>query len=175
MVSRSIPQTCAQRTPDRGLTRTREHRHQPCLLPWVSAFARVHPNGHGAVTSLPGRPAASESREPPYLQNRPNVGNSRSPGDATAGASAGIGPCRILLWSGLVVSVGQRYGRPMGRCGREDHGSPALSLHGSATARASRRPGQGQGLTPQALTAPRRRRRAREGPRPGIKLGRSSG
>src|SRR5947207_12140958 len=34
------------------------------------------------------------------------VGNSRSPGDA----SARITLCRILLWSGLVVSVGDLHG-----------------------------------------------------------------
>jgi len=35
--------------------------------------------------------------------------NSHLPGAAAMGASAGIGLCRILLWSGLVVNAGQLY------------------------------------------------------------------
>ena len=45
----------------------------------------------------------------PCLQNRPRLSETVADlGAAVTGASAGIGCCRILLWSVLVVSVRER-------------------------------------------------------------------
>jgi hypothetical protein len=41
-------------------------------------------------------------------------------------ASAGVGSCRILLWSSLVVSVGQLHGRPLHLTGARRVSVPAF-------------------------------------------------
>ena len=55
---------------------------------------------------LPGGAKGTRTPDPLLAKYAQAVGYRRSPGACSHGESARIGPCRMPLWSGLVVSLG---------------------------------------------------------------------